>query len=396
MKPVFCTALALCLLIAGPRTFAANSGSGSDPSPSAASPKASDNNVLTDGTASPSLKARFINSLPPWLGDGLELDAWGWFSDLQNNQREYRNFYDAELSLGVTKSFNQRFALSAQGNFIDANGTRRGEIEQGYGSFVLSENQGSFLTVGKFNANFGAEGRDFWNRTTGTTSLIFGAQPQDLVGVMLTQPVGETGVKLRPFLTEDFQGQFYFNQPPYGGLNIGYQPTHELSLGLTGMIGPGIVLHDGRPIHSPYPRGDYGDSNSPIANWQGPNLVGGSGGTMCFVDAKAIWQVRPDLRFSTEFLEESTSTSHGSWGWFGFLVQADYDVNDRLHFFARWSYLDDADWLVTGVFQRAQEVSGGAGYLIADGLELRGEFRHDMSSATGNVDGVSIHLTFTY
>ena len=320
----------------------------------------------------------------------------GWFSDLQNNQDEYDNTYDLELSLGITKSFNQRFVLSGQGNFIDANGTRRGELEQGYGSFILDDKQGSFLTVGKFNANFGVEGRDFWGRTTGTTSLLFGAQPQDLVGVMLTQPIGESGLKLRPFLTEDFQGQFYFNQSPYAGLNAQYQPTHELNFGVTGMVGPGFVLFSGRPIHSPYPRDAYGNDNSPIGNWQGPNLDALSGGTMYLVELTANWQIRPDLRLSAECLQESTHGSTGSFGWFGFMTQADYDLTDRLHFFGRWSYLNDANWLVTGTTQRAQELSGGAGYRILDGLEVRGEYRHDLSNVTHGVDSVSVHLTFTY
>jgi hypothetical protein len=387
-------AISLCMAL--PCTFA-----NADPPSGSASSKSSQdavliNNTAADDPASPNLKQRFINSLPPVVGDGLDITFWGWFADYQNNQKEYSNYYDTELSLGITKSFDQRFAVSAQGNFIDANGERRVELEQGYGSFLLNPNQGSFVTVGKFNANFGVEARDFWNRTTGTTSLLFGAQPQDLIGVMVTQPIGDTGVKVRPFVTEDYQEQYYFNQSPYAGLSLEYQPTHELSFGVTGMAGPGFVLYGGRPIHPPYPRNSYGDGNSVIANWQGPNLMAESGGTLYFVEVKATWQVRPDLRLSAEYLQENTGTSRGNWGWYGFLVQADYDLSDRWHCFARWSYLDDNDWLVTGVFQIAQEVSGGLGYEIIDGVEVRGEYRHDFSSAEAGVDSVSIHLTFTY
>jgi hypothetical protein len=402
MKSLAFVVFALALCVIGPCALADDSAANGSAASQSGSlgVSTSSQNILTDDDPadlpSPSWKQRAINALPPAVSDGLDVNAWGWFSDLQNNQKEYSNSYDAEVSLGVTKSFDQQLTLSAQGNFIDANRTTRGELEQAYASLLLNPDQGSFLTAGKFNANFGVEGRDFWERTTGTTSLLFGAQAQDIVGIMLTEPVGDTGVKVRPFLTEDFQGQFYFNQPPSGGLNLEYQPTHDLTLSMTGMVGPGFVLFGGNPIHSPYPRGDYDDGNSVTANWQGPNLFAESGGTMYFVEATAGWQVRPDLRLSAEFLQENTSTSNGSWGWYGFLAQADYDLTDYLHCFARWSYLNDHDSLVTGDSQIAQEASGGLGYDIFEGLEVRGEYRHDFSSADDGVDSVSVHLTFTY
>ena len=370
MKFVGKLAFAVALCIAG-RGALAGGGTANNGDTLPSSQELSPDGAAAGDSSSPSLKQRLIDSLPPSVSEGLDVNVWGWLSELHNDQKEYNNYYDAEISLGVTKSFSQRFTLSAQGNFIDANGIRRGELEQGYASLLLNPAQGSILTVGKFNANFGIEGRDFWNRTTGTTSLLFGAQPQDLVGVMLTLPIGDTGIKLRPFLTEDFQGQFYFNQSPNAGMNLGYQPTHDLSFGVTGMTGPGFVLFGGRPIHSPYPRGDYGDdySVSPVANWQGPNLFAESGGTMYFVEVKAAWQIRPDLRLSAEFLQEHTRTSSGSWGWYGFLAQADYDLTDRLHCFARWSYLDDHNWLVTGVFQRRKKRAEGSAMRFLMGLK---------------------------
>ena len=64
--------------------------------------------------------------------------------------------------------------------------------------------------------------------------------------------------------------------------------------------------------------------------------------------------------------------------------------------FARWSYLDDKEWLVTGFFQRRQEVSFGLGYDLLEGLEARAEYRHDFSDSTPDVNMVSVHLTFTF
>ena len=58
--------------------------------------------------------------------------------------------------------------------------------------------------------------------------------------------------------------------------------------------------------------------------------------------------------------------------------------------------MDDSDWLVTGIFQKCQEVSGGAGYHLCDGVEIRGEYRHDFSNVTPDFDSVSVHLTFGF
>ena len=345
-----------------------------------------------------SSKERLIGRLPDSIGDGLDFSLWGWLGGYHNDQDEYSKYYDAEVGVGITRSFDQRFTVSGQGNFIDANGNPRGELEQGYISAILDEGSGTYLTIGKFNANFGTESRDFWSRTTGTTSLLFGAQPQDLVGGMLTLPVGKTSVTLKPFISEDFQGQFDFNQCPSAGLMTEYEPVHGINLAATGWVGPGFVLSGGHSIQSPYAAGDYGDggSNTLIANWQGPNLRAQAGGTLYFVEAKANWQATQDLQLAAGFLQGTTGTKLGRWGWFGFMIEADYNLTDRWRLFGQFSFLDDTNWLITGTFQRVYEYSIGTGYDICKGVEVRGEYRHDESNATGNSDTVSIHLALTY
>lgn len=346
---------------------------------------------------SPSFKDKLIGLLPEPVSGGLEIETWGWFAYMRNNQDRDSETWDIELSLAITKTFDQRVTISAQGDFIDANGETRVELGQGYLSALLFEETQSILTVGKFNANFGVEGRDFWNRTTGTTSLLFGAQPQDIVGLMLTQPIGDSGWRLRPFLTADFQGGYDFDQPPAGGLVIEDRPNEDWRFALTNLVGPGFVLYGGRPLEEPYPRGAYGaDPAAVISNWQGPNFVAERDGTLQFHEIKVEWQAQPDLKFSAECLLGITQASTGRWGWQGWMAQADYDVTDRLHLFGRFSYLDDADWLVTGNFMTAREASCGFGYELIDNVELRGEYRHDFNNISSDIDSLSIHLTFTY
>ena len=349
--------------------------------------------------------------LPPEISDGLDFSAWAWFSYLHNDQPS-NNFTDTLFSLSITKSFAQRAAVSVEANYMDTDGHWRAELEQLYISLMVNPDSQTLVTIGKFNANFGLEARDFWDRTHGTTSLLFSAQPQAIVGVILAQPIGDTGMTLRPFVSLDFQGQPEVNQPPSAGLQMEYKPSRDLRFSWTNWTGPGFIPFGGRPLHQPYPQGSYGSGNqyggagpyggnqegpsvnaNAIENWQGPNLYAGRAGTLYFTDANVTWHPREDLTLGTEFLLGTSGTSLGRWGWSGIMATADFNVTDRLSLFARYSYLDDSDWLIYGRFENLFEGSAGAGYKLTKDLEVRGEYRHDRGSESGNSDSVSLHVT---
>lgn len=131
-------------------------------------------------------------------------------------------------------------------------------------------------------------------------------------------------------------------------------------------------------------------------NWQGPYLIAERGSTLYYLQLKATWRPRRDLMLAAEYLFGTTGTSYGRWGWHGWMLLADYAITDRTYIWGRWSALDDSDWLITGFFQKCQEVSCGIGYEIHDGVEVRVEYRHDFSNLTPDFDSVSIHLTATF
>jgi hypothetical protein len=355
--------------------------------------------VDTSADQKPSLKERFIDSLPPAIGDDLDIEAWGWAGYMQTNY-ENQHYYDAEVGLGITKSFDQRLAIGAQGNFIDANGETRWELEQGYASLKLCDSTQTLLTIGKFNANIGTEQRDFWSRTTATTSLLFAAKPQDLLGAMITQPIGNSGFSVRPFVTEGFESGYDFNQSPSAGVSAQYTPNRKIEFAATGWIGPGLVSYEGGHIQQPFDHAYGGSDGDPgasvVENWEGPNLYAERGSTLYFADASCIIRPTPDLTLTGECLVGTTSTGDDRFGWAGFMLMANYDLTDQLHVYGRWSYLNDSDMLITGTAQRCTELSVGAGYQIFDAWELRGEYRHDFSNATPDFDTVSVDLTFTY
>jgi len=53
------------------------------------------------------------------------------------------------------------------------------------------------------------------------------------------------------------------------------------------------------------------------------------------------------------------------------MALATFDLTDPLDTFARYSYLDDSDWLITGEFQSVYEISGGVVLPVHATCELR-------------------------
>jgi hypothetical protein len=377
---------------------------------------------LTPTTTESDDRPALSKLLPPSVAESVDVNVWGWLSYLHSSEADYPSYWDADLAVDGTKRFGDRIAASADMHFIDANDHMRGWLEQAFVTTELSERSGTLLTVGKFNASFGVEPRNAWDRLGGTTSLLFGAEPQDLIGVMLTQPVGQTNLTVRPFIATGFEGSLNFDHSPLGGLKLEYRPRRELSFTVTDCIGNGFVVDNeyaqayrarsseyGAPSSGEYgapTSGEYGASSSgayaysgydyAVSNWTGPNLQANHGGMLQFLDANVTWQARPDLLLAAEGLLSTDGPSAGRIAWGGLLILANYDITDRWRVFSRWSFLNDAQGIVTGLEGRYYELSAGIGYQVIRGMELRGEYRHDFISIGGDVDSVSVHLTFAF
>jgi hypothetical protein len=234
--------------------------------------------------------------------------------------------------------------------------------------------------------------------------MMYGAEPQDALGVMYTQPIGTTGITVRPFLTSGFEGKSNFNEPPAIGVKVEYQPRHELSMAVTNWFGSGRKPAYDDDDDDEYDKSDeqeeYGEYDSSgydylYGNWTGTHLRGDHTGSLYFLDANVSWLPRPDLTLGTEGLIAIDSSAGGaSWG--GLMALANYDCTDRFRVFGRGSFLNDGNGFVTGASGRYYELSAGVGYRIFPGAELRGEYRHDFTANDGGLDAVSVHLTFAY
>lgn len=342
--------------------------------------------------------------LPPSLAQNLDLNAWGWASYTPAIPHNRDNYWDLDLALGATQRFGDCLAVTADIHFLDSNGTPRGQLQQAFVTAKLSQKNSTLLTIGKFNAPFGVEPRNAWDRLGGSTSLLFGAEPQDLLGVMLTQPLGDTHLTARPFLDANFQGHSDLKGPPSAGLMLEYRPTHELDLALTTWVGPGFKTEESAEEPGAKDEDDeeyagYHEevySASILENWNGPDLHAERGGMLYFLDARVTWLATPALTIDGEGLLASNGATGGTLGWGGLLLLANYDITDRWRIFGRWSFLDDNQGIVTGAAQHRHEISGGVAFQLYQGLELRGEYRHDFSDQTGDLDALSAHVTFAY
>ena len=189
---------------------------------------------------------RLEQLLPDAVAQNTDLNAWGWFSYLHDSDRDpdEKYYWESDLALGVTQRFGDNLAGTIDIHLLSDNyANPRGFLEQAFLTARLSEQSGALLTAGKFNADFGVEPRNEWDRLAGTTSLLFGAEPQDLVGVELTQPLADGRLSLRPFLAAEFNGDADFHGLPLAGFSLQWKPSNSLTFNWTNLVDQGKVLH---------------------------------------------------------------------------------------------------------------------------------------------------------
>jgi hypothetical protein len=347
--------------------------------------RASPDSPATTQSALPAPAAH--SQLPEFLTEGWDFSVWGWTGYYHVTHNDESSLWVVQGALEVTKTITPNIAATVEVSVYDTNYRSKTLLEQAYVSILLSDKYQTLLTAGRFDANFGVEPRDFWNRLTGTASLLFGAQPQQLTGAMLTQPIGNTGFKIKPFVTAGFQDANVPDSPSVG-VTLDYSPHKTFQVSATNWFGPGFRLGD--------PDGSYYGSDAAVENWWGPNLDAVNGGSIYFFDLKMTWRPLPPLTLCGEYLFANNTSSKGRFEWDGVMFLANYDVNDRFRVYGRWSFLNDPDWIVTGIFQRRNEISAGVAYQFYHNIETRFEYRHDFSSAVPDQDIFSVNLSFGF
>jgi hypothetical protein len=341
----------------------------------------------TQGPIGTSTPTAHDSALPQFLTEGWDVSVWGWLGYDYLTHNDQSSIWVAQGALDVTKTLTPNIAATLEVSVYDADSQSKALLEQAYVSILLSDKYQTMLTAGRFDANFGVEPRDYWNRLTGTASLLFGAQPQQLTGAMITQPLGTSGFKIQPFVTAGFQDS---NVPgsPSVGVTLDYSAHSDFRISATNWFGPGFVWGE--------TSGSYYESGNAVENWWGPSLDAVNGGSLYFFDAKAIWHPRPELTLCGEYLYANNFSSKGRYEWDGVMFLGNYDINDRFRVFGRWSFLNDPQWIVTANIQRRHEISAGLAYQFYHQVETRVEYRHDFSTSLPGQDIVSINLSFGF
>ncbi|MEX0886713.1 MAG: outer membrane beta-barrel protein [Phycisphaeraceae bacterium] len=294
-------------------------------------------------------------------GGGLDFTAWVWLTYLYESEPTRSTFWAWEVELAATHSFTPELAATFELDFVDMNDSARVTIEQAFLSMVLARDHGTVLTVGKFNAPFGMEPRDFWDRTTGSTSLLFRAMPRDLVGVILTQPIGD--FTLQPLVVNGFEDNLDSNHQPSVGLVVAWEPSDDLRLAVT--------------------------------NYYGPEMADRVGEKLYLLVVEGTWYVTPVLSVAGEYLYGSTEAVTGRQTWSGVASEMSLDLSERWRVFGRWSYLHDPDGFVMSG-RRQQEFGVGVALYLHPEVECRAEYRRDWINPGDNRHSVLAHVTFGF
>ena len=294
-------------------------------------------------------------------GDDFEMTFWVWLSYIYRDQPPRSTFWAWEVELSVTKVFTDAIAATFDIDVIDTSNGARVELEQAFLSLLVWREHATVLTLGKFNAPFGIEPRDFWDRLAGSTSLLFRAQPQDLTGVMLTQPVGP--VTLQGFAVNGFDQNLANNHQPSVGLVTAWEPHQDVHLAVT--------------------------------HYWGPEMDDRVGDKLYLIVAEANWYLTPRLSLAGQYLWGSTASPAGRQTWAGGAGIINVDLSQRWRAFGRWSYLDDRDGFVSGP-RRQQEFGLGAAFYLLPELEFRTEYRRDWLNPGANRHSVFAHVTYGF
>jgi hypothetical protein len=188
--------------------------------------------------------------------------------------------------------------------------------------------------------------------------------PQDLTGAMMSQPLGNTGITLKPFVANGFDDDFDINRQPSLGLMTTYEPTDNVRLAMTHYYGP-----------------------------DQPNQVSEK---RYITVAEAHWQVAEPWSVAAEYLYGTEQTSSGHRHWQGVAAITNLDLTSRWRLFGRWSYLNNPEGFVEVPAGERHEGGLGAAFYLHPEIECRVEYRHDFVKNASDFDQVLTHVTFGF
>ena len=224
-------------------------------------------------------------------------------------------------------------------------------LEQAYFAYTIPGTEGIQFTFGKYNAPVGFDGvdaPDLYQYSTAYISQL--SAPTNLVGMMLSAPLGEFG-QISGLVANGWDVNTDNNSDKTFGAVLNFNLYEGATLNMSSLYGP---EKDDNP----------GDKR------------------MIF-DMNMLIETVPQWTFGGGFnwgMEENSAISgSGDANWWGFLVMTRYDFTEKFGTTFRFDYFDDQDGSRTLSNQKLSSFTVCPGYEITTGLFTELEYRYTWS-----------------
>jgi len=249
------------------------------------------------------------------------------------------------------------------------------DVQQAYVYYIAPIGSGVTLKAGKFVTMHGAEVIEPWDNFNFSRSFLFG----------FAIPFTHTGL----------MGSYTFNENVAATLGIvnGWDNVED--------------NNDGKTLHANVTLTPLSWLSFIINGMIGPEQANENDNLRALIDL--ILTIKPEaipaltLMFNYDYGTEedvpafdadgTTILSASDADWQGLAGYAKYEFCDRTYAAIRAEWFEDQDGARTGTAQELWEITLTGAYLIAEGMWVRVEYRHDSSDADVFADGASVSDT---
>ncbi|HEO64256.1 MAG TPA: porin, partial [Spirochaetes bacterium] len=246
------------------------------------------------------------------------------------------------LSAGETAKFIHSTGLGLTNEPFD--------LTQGYLEYLAPVGNGLKFTLGKFATFIGGEVIEAKDNAMYSRSILF----------FYAIPFTHTGLKMDYSFSDAFSLGIYVvngwdnvqdnNKGKTFGISLGVAPVKALSMYFNFMIGP--------------EQNNNSSDNRLILDW-----------VATITPVKAL-----TISLNVDYGQEDKATATlGKAKWYGFSGIIKYQFNDMFSLAGRGEFFKDDGGTRTGTDQKLKEITITPELVIAKGLILRGEYRHDWS-----------------
>ncbi|GMT48904.1 MAG: hypothetical protein IEMM0008_0443 [bacterium] len=248
------------------------------------------------------------------------------------------------LSAGETAKFIHSTGLGLTNEPFD--------LTQGYLEYIAPVGNGLKFTIGKFVTFFGAEVIEAKDNIMYSRSILFFyAIPFTHTGLKMDYSFSDA-ISLGLYVVNGWDNALDNNKGKTFGVSLGVEPIKALSMYFNFMIGP--------------EQNNNSSDNRLLFDW-----------VATITPVKAL-----TISLNVDYGQEDKATATlGKAKWYGFAGIVKYQITSMFSLAARGEFFNDEGGtrIVFGTAQKMKEITITPEVIVAKGLILRGEYRHDWS-----------------